>query len=221
MDSSRLIIADLPVEQRPRERLARCGAEGLSDAELLAIVIEPGWKGRSSLDLARQALRYGIAALPLRHRDLLGPARSARMMAALELGRRFAIASQTRGDSVVVAASVGAMLVPRYADERQERLGAVYLDSRSRIIREREIYVGTVTTATVSTRDVFRFALEENAAVVIVFHNHPSGDPSQYAQDVQFTKRLVQAGNAIGIEVVDHIIVASQGYVSLKSRGVI
>ena len=101
----------------------------------------------------------------------------------------------------------------------QERLGAIYLDSHNRIIREREIYIGTLTSATVSPRDVLRFALEENAAGTIVFHNHPSGDPSPSADDLLFTRKLVEAGGVMGVDVLDHLIVGANRYMSLKERG--
>ena len=123
------------------------------------------------------------------------------------------------GEPVRDPSSFGSLLIARYAHQRQERLGAIYLDSRNRILREREIYVGTLTSASVSTRDVFRFALEDGAASIVVFHNHPSGDPAPSAEDLLFTKTLVQAGNVMNVAVLDHLIVALSGFVSMRQRG--
>jgi DNA repair protein RadC len=134
------------------------------------------------------------------------------------LGRRIAVLSATSSDPLHDPAMVAQRLIPRYAHGMQETLGGIYLDARSRVISEREIFVGTLSSATVSPRDVFRFALNDHAASVIVFHNHPSGDPSPSPQDLDFTRKLVEAGKAMDVEVLDHVIVAANGYVSLKQR---
>ena len=217
-------IADLPVEERPRERMARGGVNALSDAELLALVIEPGRKGKSSLDIARELLADGL--LPLARREWipgnavgsLGPSRVARVGAALELGRRVAMLATTSTEPIRRAADLAPRLIARYAHHVQEILGAVYLDSRNRVLREREIFVGSLSSATVSSRDVFRIALAEHASSLIVFHNHPSGDPSPSPQDLAFTRQLVDSGRTLGVEVLDHLIVASSGFVSFEQR---
>ncbi|MGK2860251.1 MAG: JAB domain-containing protein [Thermoanaerobaculia bacterium] len=107
-------------------------------------------------------------------------------------------------------------LVARYGHHVQERVGAVYLDAKSRVIREREIYIGTLNSTTVSTRDIIRHAINDHAAALIVFHNHPSGDPSPSSEDLVFTKQLVDAGQLLSIEVLDHLILGINRYVSLK-----
>ena len=140
------------------------------------------------------------------------------MAAAFELGRRIAAASATSSEPVSNAEVLAPRLIARYAHSVQETLGGVYLDVRSRIVSEREIFVGTLSSATVSPRDVFRFAFHDHAASVIVFHNHPSGDPSPSPQDVAFTRRLVEVGQALDVPVLDHLIVAASGFVSLKQR---
>jgi len=217
-------IADIPVDERPRERMARGGAAALSDAELVALLIEPGRRGKSSLDIARELVADGLLALarrewiPGKPVGSLGPGRVARIAAALELGRRIATLSATSSEPVSGAAEVARALIARYAHRVQETLGGIYLDARNRIVSEREIFVGTLSSASVSPRDVFRHALHDHAASVIVFHNHPSGDPSPSPQDLAFTRRLVEAGQALDVPVLDHVIVASSGFVSLKER---
>lgn len=225
MHSSRVNIADIPVDERPRERMVRGGAVSLSDAELIALLIEPGWTGRSSLDIAREVVAEGLLAvarrewIPGKPVCGLGPSRVARVGAALELGRRIAALKATSSDLVNDPAPVAMRLIAAYGHRVQETFGGIYLDSRNRILSEREIYVGTLTSATVSARDVFRFALHDHAASVIVFHNHPSGDPSPSPQDVAFTSELASVGTALDVEVLDHLIVARSGYVSFRQRG--
>lgn len=224
MQPDHVSIADIPVDERPRERMARGGAAALSDAELVALLIEPGRRGKSSLDIARELVADGLLALarrewiPGKPVGSLGPGRVARIAAALELGRRIATLSATSSEPVSGAAEVARALIARYAHRVQETLGGIYLDARNRIVSEREIFVGTLSSASVSPRDVFRHALHDHAASVIVFHNHPSGDPSPSPQDLAFTRRLVEAGQALDVPVLDHVIVASSGFVSLKER---
>jgi len=220
-----LSIAEMPLDERPRERMARGGAVALSDAELVALLIEPGRRGKSSLDISRELVAEGL--LPLARRDWipgkpvgsLGAARVARIGAALELGRRIATLSATSSEAINDAGAVAQRLITRYAHRVQETFGCLYLDARHRLVTEREVFVGTLDSATVAPRDVFRFALLDHAASVIVFHNHPSGDPSPSPQDVELTRHLVDGGRMLGVAVLDHLIVASGGYVSLKQRG--
>jgi DNA repair protein RadC len=224
MQPEHVSIADMPVDERPRERMARGGAAALADAELVALLIEPGVRGKSSLAIARELVADGLLALarrewiPGRPTGSLGPGRVARMAAAFELGRRIAALSATSSEPVSGVDALASRLVALYAHAVQETLGGIYLDARNRIVSEREIFVGTLSSATVSPRDVFRFAFHDHAASVIVFHNHPSGDPSPSPQDLAFTRRLVEIGQALEVPVVDHLIVASSGFVSLKER---
>lgn len=218
-------IADLPLDERPRERMQLHGPEMLSDSELLAILLGSGTRGRSALQLARELLADGLASMARREwpngrrSDGVGPAKACRIAAALELGRRLAARQDGHRDSIDDAASIARPLIARYSHYVQERLGALFLDAKNRVLREREIYVGTLNATTVSTRDILRLALDECAAGVIVFHNHPSGDPSPSAEDVAFTRRLVEAGRLMGIDVVDHLILGANRFVSMRGRG--
>lgn len=200
--------------EHPIERLYRAGAESLSDAELVSVLID-----RSVADaglLVRDGLpafaRSSCAHAPITRRQ------KSRVLASLELSRRLADTPESR-EAVAECTPLARRLMVKYAYEAQERLGAVYLDSRNRIIREREIYVGTLNFATVSTRDVLRFALEDHAASLIVYHNHPSGDPEPSADDLLFTRKLVEAAKLLSLDVLDHLILGVGRFISLKQRG--
>lgn len=227
METDHHSIADLPVDERPRERMARGGAVALSDAELVALLIEPGRKGKSSLDIAREVVADGLLALvrqewiPGKAAGSLGASRVARIGAALELGRRIATLSVTSSEPIRQPEIAARRLMATYGHRSQETFGALFLDGRHRIISEREIFVGTLTSASVSPRDVFRFALHDHAAAAIVFHNHPSGDPSPSPQDLAFTTKLASIGEALGIDILDHLIVTSSSFTSLKQRNLI
>lgn len=224
METEHFSINDLPVDERPRERMARGGAVALSDAELIALLIEPGRRGKSSLDIGRELVADGLLALarkewiPGKAVGSLGAARVARIGAALELGRRIAAQSATSSEPVREPAMVARRLMAAYGHRVQETLGGIFLDARNRIISERAISVGTLKSATVSPRDVFRFALSDHAASVILFHNHPSGDPSPSPQDLTFTAKLVGIGEALGVKVLDHLIVTTNSFLSFKQR---
>jgi DNA repair protein RadC len=224
VESDHISIGDIPVDERPRERMRRGGAVALSDAELIALLIEPGRRGKSALDIGRELVADGLLALarkewiPGKPVGSLGGGRVARIGAALELGRRIAAQSTTSSEPVRDPAMVARRLMAVYGHRAQETFGGIFLDARHRIISEREIFVGTLMSATVSPRDVFRHALTDHAAAVILFHNHPSGDPSPSPQDLSFTTKLLGIGAALGVEILDHLIVTAGSFLSFRQR---
>lgn len=220
-------LRELPSEERPRERLLRQGAAALADAELLAVLLRTGRPGCSALDMARQILDevghvdrlISLDERSLRRRGL-GQAKAATLLAAIELGRRLARGRMIERDLVDRPETVARYLVLRYAVCDQEVMGALYLDSRQRLLGERELFRGTLDRAAVEPRAIFKEALLRGAARLILFHTHPSGDPSPSSADVSFTRRIADAGDLLGIELVDHLILGESGrWTSLKRRG--
>jgi len=218
------LIADLPIDERPRERLRKHGAETLSDAELIAILLGSGVRGKNAIQLARELLCDGIGSLAgcdserLAQAGGVGPAKATRIVAAFELARRLASTEEPiRYDDE----AFGRSLISRYGHEPQEHLGALFLDSRQRVLRQRELYVGTVSRALVSTRDVIRYALEANAIGVVLFHNHPSGDPSPSAEDLTFTRRVQQSLQLVELELIDHLVIGANRYCSMRGKGLL
>jgi DNA repair protein RadC len=218
------VIADLPVDERPRERMFRHGPETLSDAELIAVLLGSGVPGKNAIQLARTLLADGMTALSRRETSGflaehgVGPAKASRIVAAIELARRLASGEPETLQEFDVRV-FGPKLVATNARHTQERLGAAFLNSRHAILSQREIYIGTIDSAFVGTRDIVRLALAENACAVVVYHNHPSGNPQPSDEDILFTQKLRQALRLVDLQLIDHIITGAQKFYSLAEKG--
>jgi len=220
-------IKDLPIDERPRERLVSAGEGALSTTELLAIILRTGVGGESVLDMASRLIsRYGgLAGLArasfaeLRAEKGLGPAKTAQLKAALELGRRMLLASPEERLVVRSPADVAQLMMAEMAHLEQEHFRVLYLDTRNRLLGSEVVYVGSLNASHIRVGEVFRDAVKRNCAAIIVVHNHPSGDPTPSPEDVQVTRQLVAAGALLDIEVLDHLIVGQQRFVSLRERG--
>jgi DNA repair protein RadC len=223
------LIRDLPPDERPRQRLLRSGPHSLSDAELLSILLGNGCREVCNLNLAREILSesdglFGLVGVvhaeTLRRRGL-GEAKAASVLASLELARRLAHAEVPQRLSLNNAGAVVRYLVLKFAVRDQEVMGALFIDVRHRLMGEGEIYRGTLVRTSVEPREIFRQALLRGSAAVVLFHTHPSRDPSPSLEDLAFTRRMVQAGEAIGVRLQDHLILGSTNrWVSLRDRGV-
>lgn len=221
------LVRDLAADERPRERLLANGSSALADSELVAILLRSGRKGVSVLDMARTLLRKGgglvglVGAGPNGLRRLgLGPAQQAALLAALELGRRLARARLPEREPLSRPEAVACYLALRYGNGAQEIMGALYLDVRNRLLAEEEIFRGTLSRAAVEPRALLKKGLLCDAAGYVLFHTHPSGDPSPSAEDLAFTRRASQAGELVGVRLVDHLILGRGGrWVSLRQRG--
>lgn len=227
--SSTLTVRDLPVSERPRERLSRLGPEFLSEQELLACLLGRGVAGESVLVSVRRLLAafgslQGLAEASVEQLATvhgIGPAKAVQLKAAVELSRR--LSRPAGGDHVAVesAEAAAAFVRPYFADKQKEHVVALLLDARRRVIRLAPIAVGSLSASLVHPRELFKEAIAASAAAVIVAHNHPSGDPQPSEHDVALTRRLVEAGRLLGIEVLDHLIVGRDGVVSLQAVGLI
>jgi DNA repair protein RadC len=221
------LIRELPPDERPRERLLAQGARALGDAELVAVLLRTGRPGASALDMARETLAAvgGIAGMaaggaPLLLRRGLGEAKAASLLAAIEIGRRLARGEAFEKAALGAPAAVASYLALRYGVRDQEVMGALYLDTRHRLIAERDLYRGTINRAAVEPRAILKEGLLHGACGLVVFHTHPSGDPSPSAEDLAFTRRLAEAGELVGIRLVDHLILGGVGrWTSLRERG--
>jgi len=224
-----MAIKDWPVGERPRERLLRDGAAGLSDAELLAIFLRTGTVGRSAVDVARDLLqRFGtLRRLLAATRDDfcaapgLGDAKFAQLQAALEMGRRHHDETLARGATLSSPADSARFLTGRLRDYPFEVFAVLFLDARHRVLAFEELFRGTIDGATVHPREVVRRALHHNAAAVILSHNHPSGVAEPSDADRRVTERLRDALSLVDVRVLDHLVVGDGSSCSLAERGLI
>jgi DNA repair protein RadC len=220
-------VRGLTPDDQPREKLVRVGAAGLGDNELLAIVIGGGTPGVSALGLANAVLEsagglHGLLRVTpddLRAVGGVGAARAAQILAALELGRRSLLRRPPIRTQMVSPRDVAALLLPAYGARPVEHFGIVLLDTKHRVLRTIVLSVGGMDSTPVQARDVFRHATAASAAAIVVFHNHPSGDPTPSHDDVALTRRLVAAGELMGMPVLDHVVLGDGRYWSFKETG--
>jgi DNA repair protein RadC len=224
-------IKDWPEEERPREKLLQRGAEQLSSAELLALILRNGdaSSGRSAVDQARSLLERfgGLRELSqARTAELcelagIGPAKAAEIQAVFQLARRFAAESLKPGARYTSSSDAFSHFHPRLRDYRREVFLALLLDSKNCLIREVQISEGSLNASIVHPREVFVPVVRESAAAFLFVHNHPSGDPTPSKEDIALTTRLKQAGELMGVRVLDHIIIGDGRYHSFADQGML
>lgn len=221
------ILRNVPHNERPRERMLAYGADALSHAELLAILLRTGTRSQSAVSLAAKLLEQAgglrnlvdMSVVELTAIKGIGDAKAMQLMAGLELGKR--VARSQLGDMAVVRspqhAAMYIMEDLRYL--KKEHFVCLFLNTKNGIIGKETLSIGTLNASLVHPREVFRAAIRYNSASIICVHNHPSGDPTPSSEDITITKRLAEAGSLVGIEILDHLIIGDGKFVSLKEQG--
>jgi len=219
-------IKEMPTSERPRERLQAYGVGALSTSELIAILLRTGMEGQSAVNVGSRLLHdFGLAGLArcsfdqLVNEKGLGPAKAAQLKAAFELGRRLLTEAPDELPQIRCPADAANLVMSEMGVLEQEHLRTLLLDTKNRVLAKREIYVGSLNTSLIRVGELFRPAIHANCAAIIVVHNHPSGDPTPSPEDVAVTRQIVEAGKLLDIEVLDHLIIGWQQWISLKERG--
>lgn len=223
-------IKELPMTERPREKLYSHGPGALSNEELLAIIIRTGNKNDSAIDLARKILsRDNRGLVYLRDTTLqelmetkgVGKCKAAQILAAIEIGKRINFREALSKVKITEPSTIANLYMDEMRYLQKEHFRILLLDTKNQIISTEEISIGTLNVSIVHPRDVFKAAIKRNSNSMILIHNHPSGDPTPSNEDVSITNRLVDAGSLIGIKVLDHIIIGDNRYISFKEKNLI
>ncbi len=222
-----LMLRDVHLEDRPRERLMRQGAESLSNQELIAILLRTGTKEESVLVLANRVLTVFERLHYLKHATIeemvaikgIGEVKAIQLLAAIELGRRLAQKQDDEKFTIRSPQDAAAYLMPDMTSLNQEHFVVLFLNIKNQIIHRQTIFIGSLNASIVHPREIFREAVKRSAASIICAHNHPSGVPTPSAEDIDVTKRIEEAGYIMGIELIDHVIIGDHQFISLKEKG--
>lgn len=222
-----IMIRDVPQDERPRERLLKEGAQTLSNQELIAIILRTGTVNESVLQVSQRLLRQFEGLKLLKDASVeeltkikgIGKAKAVQLMASIELGKRFGRLNMDETYTIHSPEDGANYVMEDMRFLQQEHFVSLYLDTKNKVIHKQTVFVGSLNASIVHPREVFKEGLRRSAASIICFHNHPSGDPTPSREDIEVTKRLVEAGKIIGIDVLDHIVIGDRSYVSLKEKG--
>ncbi|MEF7494254.1 DNA repair protein RadC [Lysinibacillus sphaericus] len=222
-----LMLRDVHLEDRPRERLMRQGAESLSNQELIAILLRTGTKEESVLVLANRVLTVFERLHYLKHATIeemvaikgIGEVKAIQLLAAIELGRRLAQKQDDEKFTIRSPQDAAAYLMPDMTSLNQEHFVVLFLNIKNQIIHRQTIFIGSLNASIVHPREIFREAVKRSAASIICAHNHPSGVPTPSEEDIEVTKRIEEAGYIMGIELIDHVIIGDHQFISLKEKG--
>ncbi|MER2225771.1 MAG: DNA repair protein RadC [Carnobacterium sp.] len=222
------LIKEVPIQSRPRERLEQYGEKALANHELLAILLRTGTKGTNVVTLALSMLNQFEDFYYLKTASCqelmtvagIGRIKAIELKAAIELGVRISQASQIKIGQITSSTKAGEMLLLEMRGLQQEHLVVLYLNTKNEIIKKETIFIGGLNSSIAHPREIFRGAVRYSAARMIVGHNHPSGNPEPSEADIQFTRRMSECGELMGIDLLDHIIIGEQEFISLKELGV-
>lgn len=220
-------LKDVPKEERPRERLLQLGATHLSNKELLAILIGSGTREASVMDLSQRLLMHFEGMKLLNDATIeeltaikgIGPAKGVVILAAIELGKRMNQYRPMEPYTIKSPEDGANYVMEEMRQLPQEHFVVLFLDTKNQVIHQQTIFIGTLNSSVVHPREIFREAVRRSAASIICIHNHPSGDPTPSHEDIQVTRRLVEASKIMGIDLLDHIIIGNLKFVSLKEKG--
>ncbi|MGP7816828.1 RadC family protein [Niallia sp. 01092] len=225
MDS--LLIRDFPDDERPRERFMKQGPESLSNHELIALLIQTGSKNESVLTLANRLLVHFDGLRLLKDASLdelmtlkgIGTAKAIQLLAAIELGRRVSNLAYSDRYCIRSPEDAAKYMMNEMRFLTQEHFVCLYLNTKNQVMHKQTVFIGSLNASIVHPREVFKEAFRRSAASIICLHNHPSGDPTPSREDIEVTKRLVECGKIIGIDLLDHVIIGENKFVSLKEKG--
>ncbi|WP_445669150.1 RadC family protein [Niallia sp. FSL W8-0635] len=222
-----MLIRDFPNDERPRERFIKQGPESLANHELIAILIQTGSKNESVLTLANKLLIHFDGLRLLKDASLdelkaikgIGTAKAIQLMAAIELGRRVSNLEFTDRYCIRSPEDAAKYMMNEMRFLSQEHFVCLYLNTKNQVMHKQVVFIGSLNASIVHPREVYKEAFRRSAASIICLHNHPSGDPSPSREDIEVTKRLVECGKIIGIDLLDHIIIGENKFISLKEKG--
>jgi len=221
------MLRDFPQEELPRERMLQYGAQALSNTELMAILLRTGTYAESAIQLAHRVLKESGALRNIVDMSInqltaikgIGPAKALQIQASIELGRRLARSSANEKTTIRAPQDVATYLMEDLRYLQKEHFVCLFLNTKNHVLAQETLSMGSLNASIVHPREVFRAAIKRSSAAIICVHNHPSGDPTPSPEDIEMTSRLAEAGQIIGIEVLDHIILGDQNFVSLKEKG--
>lgn len=222
-------LLEVPENSRPRERMLHYGEKALANHELLAILLRTGTQKNDVMSIAMQVLTTFGDLFYLKHITIeelmtipgIGKTKAIEVKSAIELGLRIAQSTQLKTGQITSSQTVGDMLVEEMSGLQQEVVVALYLNTKNEIIKKEEVFKGSLNSAVAHPREIFKGAVRCSAARILVGHNHPSGNPDPSEADIEFTKRLAECGELMGIHLLDHIVVGESSFISLKEWGVL
>ncbi|MBO0437859.1 MAG: RadC family protein [Vagococcus fluvialis] len=216
-------------EIKPREKAEKYGIEALSYQELIAIILRTGNKDKHVLDLSNEVLlnfdnlfELKTATIEeLKEIEGIGPAKAIEIQAAIELGKRLTIEERQKKGQILSSVDLAEQLILEMKDYEQEHFMVLYLNAKNEVIKKKTLFIGSLNQSVAHPREIFKIAVKTSTARMIIVHNHPSGNPNPSKQDIAFTERIVECGRLMGIDILDHLIIGENSYISLKEEGII